>query len=67
MLLALVALALQSGQNHGLLNLTSTSFAHSPASARFANALATAQSSIVLPAFGRSIADGEEEITKSVI
>ncbi|MDN3549688.1 hypothetical protein [Mucilaginibacter aquaedulcis] len=32
------AFTLQSSQNHGLLNLTSTSFAHCPASARFANA-----------------------------
>jgi len=56
---ALLAFALQISQNHGLLNLTSTSFAQIPASARFANAPATAQATIVLPAFVRSCsADG---------
>ncbi|WP_172336661.1 hypothetical protein [Mucilaginibacter sp. SG564] len=38
-----MALALQTGQNHGLLNLTSTSFAHiTQASGKVRYALATA-------------------------
>jgi len=57
-----MAFTLQIRQNHGLLNLTSTSFTHSFASARFANALASARAYIVLPAFARSLsADGEKE------
>ena len=41
MLLCAPGFALQNRQNHGLLNLASTSYAQAPASARFANALAT--------------------------
>ena len=54
----------QSGQNHGLLNLTSTAFAHSLTSIRFANAPATAQSTIVLPAFARSLSAAGEKKSK---
>jgi hypothetical protein len=57
---ALTAFTPQINQNHGLLNLTSTSFAHSSASARFANAPATAQAIIVLPAFARSCSADKE-------
>jgi len=59
---ALIAFALQTWQNHGLLNFAATSFAHIPASGKIANALTAAQATIVLPAFVRSrSADGGEE------
>ncbi|NHA04998.1 hypothetical protein G7092_14400 [Mucilaginibacter sp. HC2] len=61
------AFTLQSRQNHGLLNLTPTSFAHSHASARFANAPAAAPPVIVLPAFARSCsADGKKKSWQSL-
>ncbi|MGF7038411.1 hypothetical protein [Mucilaginibacter lappiensis] len=43
------AFALQTSQNHGLLNLAATSFAQSSASARFANAPAITQSIMFCP------------------
>ncbi len=67
MLLCAQGFAPQSKQNHGLLNLTSTLFAHSSASARFANAPTAAQATIVLPAFARSLsADGKKELPNSI-
>jgi len=60
-----MAFAPQIRQNNGLLNLTAISFAHYPTlQIRFANA--TAQASIVLPAFARSCSvDGK--INNSII
>jgi len=56
-----IAFALQIRQNHGLLNLTSTYVRTlSPASGKVRYALTTAQATIVLPAFGRSLSADEE-------
>jgi len=49
-----------------LLNLTSTSFAQISASARFANAHATTQATIVLPAFARSLSADKKELNNSL-
>jgi hypothetical protein len=57
---ALLAFALQNGQNHGLQLFCATSFAQSYASAKTCYAPAIAQATIVLPAFARSLsADGK--------
>jgi len=56
------AFALQTSQNHGLLNLTSTSFAHSSASVRFANAPAIAQAIIFCLLSPEAVLLTEEEI-----
>ena len=66
MLLCARSFTLQISQNHGLLNLTSTSFAQSSASARFANAPAATQATIVLPAFARSCSADKGGIRKNV-
>ncbi|WP_183548948.1 hypothetical protein [Mucilaginibacter sp. AK015] len=44
----------QTGQNHGLQNLATTSFAHPYASGKYCYALAPLKATIVLPAFARS-------------